>query len=69
MNDNYQKEYQHLVYDAQQITKKIADLLERMEDAEEGQRFHKQDPHGDLFRKQHDILEQLQKVNEKYFAH
>jgi len=67
MNENYHQEYQRLVLEAQQLTHHMADLLERIEDPREGERFHKQDPRGDVFRKHHDHLERLQKSIERYF--
>jgi len=69
MNENYHQEYQRLVLEAQQLTRHLADLLERIEDAPEGERFHKQDPHGEVFRKHHEHLERLQKSIEHYFGH
>jgi hypothetical protein len=67
MNENYHQEYQRLVLEAQQLTHHLADLLERMEDPKEGERFHRQDPHADMFRKHREHLERLHKVIERYF--
>ncbi len=67
MNENYHQEYQRLVLEAQQLTRHLADLLERMEDPKEGERFHHQDPHAETFRKHHEHLERLHKVIERYF--
>ncbi len=69
MNENYHQEYQRIVLEAQQLTRQIADLLERMEDPNEGQRWHHQDPSASLFRKHDELLERLHKVSEKYFEH